>query len=131
MRRAVLGVAGFLLLVAVWHIAHSRRWLNPTLLPSPAASFSRLWWLFSTGNIMPDFRSTLLRTGLGYGMAAVVGVVLGIAVGSIQWLYELLTPLLDAVRSLPVTSLYPLFVLFFGIRSAPKVAMIFTAAVFV
>ncbi|MEZ6035887.1 MAG: ABC transporter permease subunit [Planctomycetota bacterium] len=64
-------------------------------------------------------------------MAAVAGIGLGLAMGTAPRFYRSISFLVEFGRSTPVTTLYPLFVLLFGIGHWSKVAMVFAASVFV
>ena len=68
---------------------------------------------------------------MGYATGCLVGVPLGLLVGSSLRLYRSTLPLLDFFRSLPVTALFPLFLLLFGIGEEAKIAMAFASTVFV
>lgn len=122
---------GPVLLVLVWDGVYRLQLFTPTLLPGPVASFTEAFELLSTGDIVPDIVETLWRTMLGYLSACLIGMLLGLAIGSFRSLYVSLEFLIDFFRSLPVTTLYPIFVLFFGIGSGSKIAMVFAASVFV
>src|SRR5207237_1613716 len=60
-----------------------------------------------------------------------LGVPLGVLIGYFTRVYETFEVPLDFFRSLPVTTLYPLFVLFFGIGQSSKIAMVVAACIFV
>lgn len=128
---AIAWMIGPIVAVAVWDVVFRLGLFNGTLLPSPWSTFSETGKLIRTGSIWPDLYQTLWRTGVGYGSACAVGMVLGLWIGSVRWLYSSLEFLIDFFRSLPVTTLYPIFVLFFGIGSVSKIAMVFAASVFV
>jgi NitT/TauT family transport system permease protein len=123
-----LRLMGPLALLLLWHVLSVSGLANPRLLPAPDATFARLGEMLAGAGLAQDLIETLARTGAGYGLAAVVGVVLGLAIGSFQHLHRFLEAPLDFFRSLPVTTLYPLFVLAFGIGDVSKTAMIFAAS---
>jgi NitT/TauT family transport system permease protein len=117
--------------VALWIGVYQAGWLNKTLLPGFFETITHLWKLVSTGDIWPDFKETLGRMFIGYGLAAIVGIASGLLLGYSARLYTAFEVPLDFFRSLPVTTLYPLFVLLFGIGSKSKIAMVAVACVFV
>lgn len=73
----------------------------------------------------------MIRMAIGYTIAIVFGVPIGLLLGSSQKLYKSFEIPLDFFRSLPVTTLYPLFVLLFGIGHYSKIAMVVAASIFV
>lgn len=118
-------------LLIVWQVAHSSRLLDPTLLPSPASALGQMIRLVFGGSVLGDLWMTFLRTAGGFALAAIVGIALGLAMGAYRPVYYSAVTVVDFFRSVPVTALYPLFVLLLGISHASKIGMVFTACVFV
>ena len=119
------------LLLALW-FAVSELGLAPALLvPSPGAAFGSLYTLLITGDLLPDIGASLWRWAAGYALGCAIGMPIGLLIGSSPAVYRSSFPLLDFLRSLPVTALFPLFLLLFGIGDSSKIAMAFAATVFV
>ncbi|RYU89460.1 ABC transporter permease [Mucilaginibacter terrigena] len=87
--------------------------------------------LFITGSILADISSTLKQFGVGFGIAAIFGIPLGLILGFSKRGYAAFEIVLDFFRSIPVTALFPLFILFFGIGSSTIIAMVTVACFFV
>lgn len=117
--------------LGIWLAASTLGVVNPTLLPSPLATIAHLWHIVSTLNIARDFTETMARMAIGYSVAALVGIPVGILLGASRRVYASMEVVLEFFRSLPVTTLYPLFVLLFGIGHESKIAMVIAACVFV
>jgi ABC-type nitrate/sulfonate/bicarbonate transport system permease component len=134
MTRRLVGVGAMALIVAVWWIATSgigseERWISPVILPSPMEvlrSFPSLW---RERGLMESIAATLKRVLIGFSLAALVGVPLGIAAGSWRVLEAAGAPLALFGRNLPVAALIPLTILWFGIDETQKVMFIFIACV--
>lgn len=124
-------VVGFGSLLLLWQLLHSFHAFSETLLPRPMDALMRLWELVVTRDIMPDLWATLWRTLAGFALAGTLGIAVGMLVGSFRALNRIFIAPLDFFRSLPVTTLYPLFILFFGLGNANKIAMVFVASWFV
>lgn len=120
-----------LFLTTIWFLVTLLRFAPPVLVPSPAAALQRLGQLFVRENLMWDIAATGWRWGAGYVLGCLVGVPVGLLLGNSRRLYEAAYPTLDFARSLPVTALFPLFLLLFGIGDDSKIAMTFAATVFV
>jgi len=92
-----------------------------------ARRFQELW-LFDrvVSDVLPSLRNLLL----GYAIAVVLGIVVGLTLGRVKILRLLFTPLLDFARSIPVIMLIPPFVLVLGIGDASKLAIIALGAFF-
>jgi NitT/TauT family transport system permease protein len=129
--RLVLGLITPAILLIAWQAAYSLKLASPTLLPSVGSVFHALFRLIASDNIFPDFGMTVLRMAAGFGLAAIVGVAVGLGMGAFWPLYYATVPAMDFFRSIPVTTLYPIFVLTLGVSHASKIGMVFTASVFV
>jgi sulfonate transport system permease protein len=125
----LLPLIGPLALLALWQAAVSAKWANPVLLPSPAATLGVLFGSFADGSINTDLLATVSRTFYAFAIAAVIGVPLGVALGSSVPAYRSVEFLIDFFRSTPSSALIPLFMLLFGLSDANKIAIAAFAAV--
>lgn len=131
LKLSLLPVLGPLVVLLLWYAASRLRWASPLLLPSPGDSFSRLGEMLTSGYLLPDIRASVWRWSAGYASGCLIGVPLGLVLGASPAVYRSSFSLIDFFRSLPVTALFPLFLLVFGIGDSAKIAMAFTATVFV
>jgi ABC-type nitrate/sulfonate/bicarbonate transport system permease component len=130
----LVGAAAVGLVVLLWWLATSGlgsedRLISPVILPSPAEVMKSFPTLLNQRGLIPSIAATLRRVFVGFGLAAVVGVPLGIAAGSWRVLEAAGAPLALFGRNLPVAALIPLTILWFGIDEAQKVMFIFIACV--
>lgn len=130
-RRRLLPLIGPLLLFLLWQTAVSAKWLNPVLLPSPGETLGYLFSALADGSMNRDIGDTLYRTLMAFIVAAVLGVPLGVMLGSSERLYRSVEFLVDFFRSTPSSALIPLFMLIFGITDTNKIAIAAFAAVLV
>jgi NitT/TauT family transport system permease protein len=98
------------------------------VLPRPSIVAISLYQNF--GTIWFHAERTLLTTLLGFGLAVIVGVVLGILVGSSRLIYQGLYPVLIGFNSVPKVALVPLMVVWFGIGYVPAVLTAFMLSFF-
>lgn len=126
-----LPLIGPIVLFLVWQLAVSAKWLSPVLLPSPIDTVSYLFSSLKEAGMRTDIGVTLYRTLAAFVFAAVIGVPLGVALGSSEKLYRSLEFLIDFFRSMPSSALIPLFILIFGITDTNKIAISAFAAVLV
>src|SRR6218665_3135416 len=75
------------------------------------------------GALLTDFLFTVWRTLQAFGVAAVLGVALGVLLGSNEEAYRSVEFLIDFFRSTPSSALIPLFLLIFGVSDINKVAI--------
>src|SRR6266542_2562744 len=115
----LLGVAGIGLVVLLWWIVTSgateNRFVSPVILPSPAEVIRSFPSLLNERALMESIAATLKRVLIGFGLAALVGVPLGIIAGSWRVVEAAGAPLALFGRNLPVAALIPLTILWFGI----------------
>ena len=125
-----LGVAlvGPVTLLALWWLAFDAQWVSQKLLPSPWSTVRSLWESVLSGAMTKDFMSTLQRTLSAFGIAAALGIPVGIVFGANQKIYRSIEFLVDFFRSTPATAMFPLFLLIFGIGDFAKIAVAAFAA---
>jgi NitT/TauT family transport system permease protein len=128
-----LGAGGMALLVLVWWLVTigpaESRLVSPVVLPSPREVFSSFGSLLNERALLESIAATLRRVLLGFGLAALVGVPVGIAAGSWRVIEAAGAPLALFGRNLPVAALIPLTILWFGIDETQKIMFIFIACV--
>jgi NitT/TauT family transport system permease protein len=115
---------GALAILLVWQAASMSGLLNPFFLPPPSRILYTLFLSFATGSLWPDLANTIYRLIVGYTIGVAIGVPLGLIVGGFQRIYAWCELLIDFFRSIPVTSLFPLFLFLFGIGDPCKFAII-------
>jgi ABC-type nitrate/sulfonate/bicarbonate transport system permease component len=124
-------VAGIVLLwwLATTGLGAEDRFISPVILPSPAEVARSLPALFNERALLESIAATLRRVLIGFGLAALIGIPLGIVAGSWRVLEAAAAPIALFGRNLPVAALIPLTILWFGIDETQKVVFIFIACV--
>ncbi len=117
-----------LIILAVWAIFSNLKIISPLFLPTPQAVFLELINLFASGVILPDIFYTLYRAFLGFIIACLIGIPIGLLMGYSDRIYYSLEFVVEFFRSIPATALFPLFLLFFGIGDQSKIALTAWAA---
>jgi ABC-type nitrate/sulfonate/bicarbonate transport system permease component len=82
------------------------------------------------GTIPGHMLATFWRQMLGYGLAIVIGVSLGLVMGYYRAFYNLLEPLVEVLRPIPGPAYLPVLVLFVGIGHEMKVVLVLIASLF-
>jgi NitT/TauT family transport system permease protein len=103
---------------------------NQLFMVGPWSVLIRMGQLFADGTLTSDLEISGVEFVAGMGLAIVVGVPVGIAVGMSKVLKAGLQPWISGFYSTPVVALSPLLILWFGIGLESKVAVIFSVAVF-
>lgn len=126
--RRLSGVLLVLALLVVWELSWQLGWYRALSLP-PVSDIAVALWSEVTGGALPrEIGTTLWRLLVGFSIATVLGVVIGIAMGASRRIDLLLEPLTELLRPIPVSALVPVAILFFGIHSEMKLALIIYAA---
>src|SRR5215813_2742690 len=131
--RRLLGLTGLSLVVLLWWAVTrgeiENRFISPVILPSPSEVIRSFPALLNERALLQSVAATLKRVLLGFGLAILVGVPLGITAGAWRVVESTGAPLALFGRNLPVAALIPLTILWFGIDEAQKVMFIFIACV--
>jgi NitT/TauT family transport system permease protein len=114
---------GPVLLFIVWDLTVRLGFIKPILLPPPVDALGALIGGLAGGPLMMDFAVTVWRTVQAFLIAAVVGMPLGVLLGSNEKAYRSVEFLIDFFRSTPSSALIPLFLLIFGITDVNKIAI--------
>jgi len=128
--RTVLGVAGFVTVVALWELATQMGWLKLIYVSSPSRIWSSALTEFRVGRIWADIGVSLTQFVLGFLAAAVVGIILGLIAGWSRRASYVIDPWLSALYATPDVALVPLIILWLGIGLPSKVFIVFLTAVF-
>ncbi len=110
-------------LFIVWDLVVRAGLIKAILLPTPAATLETLVVGLAGGPLLADFAVTLWRTIQAFLIAAVIGVPLGVLLGSNERAYRSVEFLIDFFRSTPSSALIPLFLLIFGVSDVNKIAI--------
>jgi ABC-type nitrate/sulfonate/bicarbonate transport system permease component len=94
------------------------------LVPAPTAVAQRLGQVLRSGELFAPLGATLYLLFCAYLAASVTAVVLGLLMGRIAALYNLLEPLVEVLRPLPKAALLPPLILFLGLGDAMKMTII-------
>lgn len=114
-----------------WHLATSGK--GYSLIPPPW-NVATQWWDLAFGGIWNDGYSrtllkhttaSLLRVFGGFALAAIVAVPLGMLIGRVALVRDLLDPLLQLLRPIPVTAWLPLALIIFGIGTKSALFLVF------
>ena len=119
----LLPFLGPLVLFIIWDIVVRAGLIKVILLPTPSSTVYALVTGLAGGPLLTDFGVTLLRTVEAFLIAAIVGVPLGVLLGSNERAYRSVEFLIDFFRSTPSSALIPLFLLIFGVSDINKIAI--------
>lgn len=125
-----LMITSIFLPLCLWWLTTAIGTIDPTFLPSPGnviSAFQRLW---STGELQKDTVASLWRVSIGFGLAALISIPVGVMMGSFASIRALLEPIFGLMRYMPAPAFIPLLILYLGIGEEPKITLIFIGTFF-
>jgi len=125
-----LAVSAFLAIFALWSFLSHRAFVNPVFVPTPSDVWQAARAIFADENLWLDVKVSFLRVTAGFALAALIGIPLGLAMGSFKVIEGLLQPLTDFVRYIPVPALIPICMVLFGIDELSKIMLIWLGTFF-
>ena len=116
------------LLTAIWWIVVART--ESAIFPTPAQVATGAWALAKDGTLWQHIEASLLRVELGFGLAFVVAVPLGLWMGWVSAAFYTLNPLFQMLRPISPIAWIPVAILWFGVGDLSPIFLIFISSVF-
>ncbi|MDT9661770.1 ABC transporter permease [Rhodococcus qingshengii] len=106
-------------------------WYGPTTIASPAEVWSAAQELWESGVLWSSITASGQRILIGWFLGVVIGAPVGILMGRISIVRQLLDPYIEFFRFIPPIAFVTLAVVWFGIGETSKVVLIFYTSVFI
>jgi NitT/TauT family transport system permease protein len=116
---ARLGVVA--LLFGIWEIA-ARFFVDKIFLSPPSQVFTQIMTVFETPGMNAALRITAWELAIAFAISVVIGLVIGLAVGLHKFSNRSFMPIVLLMYGTPQVTILPLFILYFGIGPASKIA---------
>lgn len=84
-----------------------------------------MWSLTVSGRLTPHLSATLLEFAYGFTTACVIGILLGYLMGMYRWFDEIMDPWIATLYSIPIITVVPIIIIWFGIGMVSKVIVVF------
>jgi ABC-type nitrate/sulfonate/bicarbonate transport system permease component len=127
---AIARVAPVLVLALAWEALAASGTVTPFQLPRLTAVLARIWTDAVDGDLLINTALTLYRALVGFAIAALAGVVLGLAMarnGAVRWLFD---PIVSVGFPMPKIAFLPVMMLWLGVYDLSKIAMVALDAIF-
>jgi NitT/TauT family transport system permease protein len=115
-------------LIAAWWLAV--RATQSVIFPTPWAVVAGTWELLQNGTLWDHISASLMRVGIGFGLAVCIAIPLGLWMGWVRGAYLTLNPLFQILRPISPIAWIPIAILWFGVGNASPVYLIFISSVF-
>ena len=129
-RARVIGTVAVILFAISWEGVVRLGMVNPLFTSAPSRIISTFLGMTHEGTLGKDLRISGTEFLIGYSLAVVVGILVGVAMGWYRDVSAALQPFVSALYSTPRIALVPLFIIWLGIGIWSKVAVVFLVAVF-
>jgi len=132
--RLAVGAASLASCVLCWQLLASHR-VNLGVatfanVPPPLEVLRAAWDLLQSPKLLRHLSSSLMRIAIGFGLAALIGVVLGLLIGRMRWARDALLPPLEVLRPIPAVAWIPLAILMFPSSEGSMIFITFIGALF-
>ena len=130
MRAAGLFAGSIIVAFAVWQFL-STVVFNPFLIPPPLVVLKTMVPMVENGEIFRHVAISLARVGVGFVLGCFLAVFLGVILGRVRLVNDLLDPIIELLRYLSPTAMIPIAVIWFGIGETSKYFLIFWGTFFI
>lgn len=124
----LISLISIVFVLGVWQIVGPH--INPLFVAYPTEIAKSLWSMMTKGTLFTALGSTMKSLSVGYILAAVIGIPLGLAMGTWKTVRSALSPYIMAGQATPTVALLPLFVVWFGLGFVSKVAIVLSMSIF-
>ena len=128
--KLLLTIISLVVPLTIWSFLSYCQLVNPQFLPTPTAVLQAGIEMFSSENLIIDIAASFFRVLAGFLVAAIMGIPLGIAMGTFYSMDSLFGSIVGVVRYMPVAAFMPLIVLWAGLGELSKILIIFLGIVF-
>lgn len=126
----LITLGSLVLAFTIWQFLSSVLF-NPFLIPPPLTVFRTAIPMLTSGEILHDVTISMTRVLVGFITGSAAGVVIGVLLGRIKLLHQLLDPIIELLRYLSPTAMIPIAVIWFGIGELSKYFLIFWGTFFI
>jgi NitT/TauT family transport system permease protein len=115
------------IVLAIWQLIHLSGW-NENIFPGPGATLANLWDQLQTGQLWHAIGTTVERAVIGFGLAVLIGTVIGALVSRIRPLRAAVGSLITGLQTMPSIAWFPFAIILFGINSTAILFVIILGA---
>jgi len=125
----LFGVLSFVFIFIVWEMTSRLQLINPFFISSPTEIFKVLHEQIISGELFENIGVSFTEFAIGYGLAIIIGVFLGLLMGWYKVVDYALDPFVWTLYSAPIIAFYPILVLILGLGKPTVIAITFKLAV--
>lgn len=114
----------------LWELVTRFSGWSSNVFPNPIAVLTSMGELIANGTLLKNTVASLFRVSVGFSLAVVLGVPLGIILGRVEIIKLSFNPLIQFLRPISPLAWIPLAMLWFGLGDPPAIFLIFLASFF-
>lgn len=126
----LLWVCSFVLFLTLWGFFSGIEQQGINKIPSPIQTVTAACRLLISGKLIEEASISCLRIVVGFSIASIIGVLIGLFAGSFLLAKQLIQPVNSFLRYIPPTAFISLLIVYFGIGESYKYAVIFFGVIF-
>jgi ABC-type nitrate/sulfonate/bicarbonate transport system permease component len=128
--RARYGIAGVVVILAIWEAVSRTETVKSVLISSPSAVAAAAIDEFATGAIWPNLEATLSVWVIGFAIASTLGIAIGLLSGRFRRFRYVADSWLNATNVAPDLAFVPILILWFGIGVTFKIVLVVLTGTF-
>lgn len=121
---SLLVILSFVVPLVLWTIITALKLVPPIFLPTPMAVIQAGIQMFAENNLLADILASCQRVLIGFMLSAVIGVPIGLAMGTFYSMDRIFSPLVGTIRYMPITGFVPLIIIWLGLGEPSKIAIV-------
>lgn len=126
----LFAVAAFLVIIGAWALASATGAVDEIFLPNPIKVVQYYITSIQDGSLWENTKISIYRISLGFILAVILGIPVGILVGTFKKVEAVIRPLCEFIRYMPVPAFVPLIMVWVGIGENAKITVIFIGTFF-
>jgi NitT/TauT family transport system permease protein len=128
MKRSLKRILPIFIVLVIWAICS--RFTNPLFLPRPEKVLKSFITFIKNGMLVKALFASFSRITIATFCSGAISLIIGTIIVSSKLLDDMITPVTDFMRFMPVTAFYPLLIMWFGIGETMKITFLFMATFF-
>lgn len=129
-RYGMLRIASPIVFILLWELYARSGKISPLYLPAPLSIMTTFVEMMVNGRLLDGVIASLSRMLQGFFFGSLIGIVIGMLMGWVRTIEDVMEPIVSALYPIPKTALFPLFMLWFGLGNASKVVTIAAGVLF-
>jgi ABC-type nitrate/sulfonate/bicarbonate transport system permease component len=129
--KVLMQISGILIIIVIWELATAYlHMFKPVILPPPSTVFFTMINMIGDGELFMHAGYSLMRVLLGFIVAAIIAIPLGIAMSWVREISYVVDPIMEVLRPIPPIAWIGLAILWFGLGLNSAIFLVFIGAFF-